>query len=159
MSSNTRPERDSSNVRPAPRWLKVTKNKKKDKSPDPEWQTDPTRAAIVIAGLGAACGFYSALIVQDALTKSGTVILPWLPPWRAHMAIACVAITAFVISLFFLEVLNRRSKYKAMKSSLPWLSLVVVSGAATAIHIPIYIVIVGSSVCCLWAYRCTRAVA
>lgn len=156
--SNTRLEENRSDAKPAPSWLKVSKKRRQYKSADPEWRADPTPAAIVIAGIGGACGIYSALLLQDALTKSGTITLPWLPSWRAHMAIAWVGITTFVISLFFLEVLNRRSKYKAFKSSASWLSLVVVSAAASAIHIPIFIVVVVSGACCWWAYHRTRAI-
>lgn len=158
MPLNTRLEESRTYAKPAPRWLKVAKKKKRYETANPEWHSDPTPAAFVIACVGGACGTYTALAVQDALTKSGTVTLPWLPPWRAHMAIACLGLTTYVVSLFFLEVLGRRSKHKAMKSSVPWLSLVFISAAATAVHIPIYPLIVLGAICCWWAYRRTRAI-
>ncbi len=74
------------------------------------------------------------------------------------MAIACVGITTFVVSLFFLEALGRRSKQKAMKSSLPWLSVALITAAAAVVHIPIYVVMILGAMCCWLAYRRTRAI-
>jgi ABC-type uncharacterized transport system permease subunit len=70
----------------------------------------------------------------------------------------CMGMVAFVITFFLLEALGRKSKTIAWRSSVPWLPLIVLTAVATAIHIPIYVVIIAAAIYSVWAYRRTRAV-
>jgi hypothetical protein len=147
---------ENRNATPVPGWLKTMRTKRKQ--PDADWDYDPTPMALVVACFGGTCGLCTAALLYEGLTESGSVTIPWLPPWRAHMAIACVGVVSSIVSLYFLEVLGRRSKRKAWKSSASWLPLVAVTGSATAIHIPTYVVILVGTLCGGWAYRRTRAI-
>jgi hypothetical protein len=156
MHLKARLNNEKSNAKPVPKWLKTTKTKKKQ--PDADWVCDPTPTALAVACFGGTCGMYTAALIYDSLTESGSATIPWLLPWRAHMAIACVGVVSFIVSLYFLEVLGRRSKHKAWKSSASWLPLVALTGSATVIHVPTYAVILVGTVYGGWAYRRTRAV-
>jgi len=156
MRPNDRPYNVHGSAKPVPKWLKTTK--KKMKQPDVDWDNDPTPRALVVACLGGACGLCTAALLHDALTYSGAVTISWLPLWRAHMAIACVGIISSILSLYFLEVLARRSKHKAWKSSSSWLLLVALTGSATVIHIPTYVVILVGALCTGWAYHRMRRI-
>ena len=124
----------------------------------PEYEIDPTLVALAVSCLGGAGGLYSAEILYGALLDSGTSDIPGLPSWRAHMGSICVGMVAFVITFFLLEALGRKSKTIAWRSSVPWLPLIVLTAVATAIHIPIYAVIITGAIYSVWAYRRTRAV-
>jgi len=78
--------------------------------------------------------------------------------WRVHMGCTCAGCVAFVITLFCLERLGRGSMVSALRSTIPWLPLIALTGLATAIHIPIYVVIPLMILYGLWAYRRTLAV-
>jgi hypothetical protein len=74
------------------------------------------------------------------------------------MASACVGSLVFVIALFLLESLDRRSRRVALRIAVPWLPIVAFTGLATAIHIPIYVVIFAAAIYSPWAYLRTRTV-
>jgi hypothetical protein len=147
---------NSNDAKPVPKWL--NKKKKKKKQPDVKWDQDPTPAALIAACAAGICGLYTAACVCDALTKSGNIVIPSLPPWRAHMAITCAGMVSFTLSLYFLEVLGRRSKQKAWKSSASWLPLVALTASASVVHVPTYAVVPIGILCGGWAYRRTRAI-
>jgi ABC-type uncharacterized transport system permease subunit len=74
------------------------------------------------------------------------------------MGSACLATVAFVITLFLLESLARKSRPRAWRSSVPWSPLIAMTGIATAIHIPIIAVTIACAAYVPWAYYRTRAV-
>jgi hypothetical protein len=117
---------------------------------------DSTPMAVAIATLCGATALYCGEIIYDNIKDSGAPDIRQLPGWRAHMASACVGTLAFVISLFLLESLGRRSKSSALRSTVPWLPLVVLTGLATAIHIPTYLVALVTALYSPWAYLHTR---
>ena len=112
--------------------------------------------AVTIATLCGATALYCAEIIYYYIRDSGTVNTGQLPEWRAHMASACAATLTFVISLFLLESLGRRSKSVALRSTFPWWPLVALTALATAIHIPIYLVALLAALYSPWAYSHTR---
>jgi hypothetical protein len=78
--------------------------------------------------------------------------------WRVHMGCACAGSAAFVLALFFLECVGRGSVTSALRSTISWLPLIALTGIATIIHIPIYVVILLTVLHSVWAYRRTLAV-
>ena len=119
---------------------------------------DATPVAVAIATLCGVGALYCAEIMYDNIKDSGAADMRQLPGWRAHMAFACVGTLAFVISLFFLESLGGRSRRRALRSAVPWLPLVALTGLSTAIHIPMYLVVLVAGFYSPWAYLRTRAV-
>jgi hypothetical protein len=119
--------------------------------------TDSTPVALAIATLFGITAAYCTEIVYDHIKSPGASDMGQLPGWRAHMASACVGSLAFVIVLFLLESLGRRSKRVALRSAIPWLPIVALTACATAVHIPIYVVILTGSIYSPWAYLRTRA--
>jgi hypothetical protein len=117
---------------------------------------DSTPMAVVIAALCGATALYCGEIIYDNIKDSGAPDLRQLPGWRAHMAMACLGTLSFVVSLFLLESLGRRSKSRALRSTVPWLPLVGLTGVATAVHIPIYVVALLIVLYSPWAYLRTR---
>lgn len=119
-------------------------------------ESTPIAVALsVLFGAGALCG---AEIIYDNIKDSGAPDMRQLPSWRAHMGAACVGSLTFVASLFLLESLGRHSRSVAARSAVPWLPVVALTGLATAIHIPIYVVIPVILIYSRWAYLRTRAV-
>lgn len=114
--------------------------------------------AVAIATLFGVGTLYCGEIVYDNIRDSGTHDMRHLPGWRAHMGSACVGSLAFVAVLFLLESLGRRSRLVAARSAAPWVPVVALTGLATAIHIPIYVVILAAAIYSPWAYLRTRAV-
>lgn len=112
--------------------------------------------AVTIATLCGTTALYCGEIIWDNIKDSGAPDIRQLPGWRAHMASACVGTLAFVISLFLLESLGRRSKSSALRSTVPWLPIVALTGLATAIHIPIYMVALLIAIYSPWAYLHSR---
>jgi hypothetical protein len=117
---------------------------------------DSTAMAVTIATLCGAAAIYCGEIIYDNIKDSGTVDTRQLSGWRAHMASATAGTLTFVISLFLLESLGRRSKSDALRSTVPWLPLVALTGLATAIHIPTYLVALLAALYSPWAYSHTR---
>ncbi len=118
--------------------------------------TDSTPMAVTLATLCGAGALYCGEIIYDNIKDSGAPDMRQLPGWRAHMASACIGTLAFVISLFLLESLGRRSKGSALRSTVPWLPVVAFTALATAIHIPIYVVALLIAIYSPWAYLHTR---
>lgn len=81
-----------------------------------------------------------------------------LPGWRAHMGSAWMGTLAFVTALFLLENLGGQSRSRALRSAIPWLPLVALAGLATAIHIPISLVILAAAFYSPWAYLRMRTI-
>jgi hypothetical protein len=79
----------------------------------PEYAVDTTLMAFFVACFGGACGLYSGEILYDAFHAPGATEVPGLPSWRAHMGSVCLGVVSFVVSLYFLEELGRRSKILA----------------------------------------------
>lgn len=113
--------------------------------------------AVALAALFGAGAFYCVEIIYDNIKDSGAPDMQQLPGWRAHMGSACVGSLAFVTALFLLESLGRRSKLVAARSAVPWLPIVALTGLATAVHIPVYVVIFVAAIYSPWAYLRTRA--
>jgi hypothetical protein len=120
--------------------------------------SESTPMAVAVATLFGATALYCAEIIYDNIKDSGAPDMQQLPSWRAHMGSACVGSLAFVISLFLLESLGRGSKRIAMRSVTPWWPIVALTALATAIHVPIYLVIIVAGLYSPWAYFRTRAV-
>jgi hypothetical protein len=118
--------------------------------------TNSTPVAVALATLFGAGALYCGEIIYDNIKDSGAPDMRQLPGWRAHMASACVGTLAFVISLFLLESLGRRSKGSALRSTVPWWPVVAVTALATAIHIPVSLVTLLITIYSPWAYLHTR---
>ena len=114
--------------------------------------TDSTPMAVTIATLFGTGALYCGEIIYDNIKDSGAPDMRQLPGWRAHMASACIGALAFVISLFLLESLGRRSKGSALRSTVPWWPIVGLTALATAIHIPVYLVALLITLYSPWAY-------
>ena len=113
--------------------------------------------ALAIATLCGVSALYCSEIIYDNIKDSGAPDMRQLPGWRAHMASACVGTLAFVTSLFLLETLGGRSRSRALRSAVLWFPLVVLTGLATAVHIPVYLVVLVAVFYIPWAYLRTRA--
>jgi len=100
----------------------------------------------------AGQALYCAEIIYDNIKDSGAPDMRQFPSWRAHMGSACIGSVAFVIALFLLESLGRGSRRIAARSVTPWWPIVALTGLATAIHIPIYLVILFGALYSPWAY-------
>lgn len=154
MRANTHQRHEKGNSRPLPKWAKA---RKKTQKAEHRWDSDPTPMTLAVALFGGLCGLITGDMVRDVLTDGETPRMYWMPSWRAHMAIACLGVLSFVVSLFFLEVLSRRSKKKALKSTAPWLSLLLLTSTATVRRVPTFAVLLVGALCVTWAYRYTRA--
>ncbi len=115
-------------------------------------ETDSTPMAVAIATLCGVSALYCSEIIYDNIKDSGAPDMRQLPGWRAHMASACVGTLAFVTSLFLLESLGGRSRSRALRSAVLWFPLVVLTGLATAVHIPVYLVVLVAVFYIPWAY-------
>ncbi len=73
--------------------------------------------AVTLATLFGAGALYCGEIIYDNIKDSGAPDMRQLPGWRAHMASVCLGTLAFVISLFLLESLGRRSKGRQERHS------------------------------------------
>lgn len=156
MRSSTSLTAGKGRSKPLPKWTKA--RKKPEKRVGQRWDHDPTPMTLAVALFGGTCGLIVGDMLRDSLTEGGAIALPWLPSWRAHMALACFGVSSFLVSLFCLEVLSRRSKRKALKSTAPWLSLFLVTLAGTAKRFPSIVELSIGALCVLWAYRNTRAI-
>ena len=120
--------------------------------------SESTPMAIAVATLFGAMALYCAEIIYDNIKDSGAPDMRQFPSWRAHMGSACIGSVAFVIALFLLESLGRGSRRIAARSVTPWWPIVALTGLATAVHIPIYLVILVAIIYSPWAYFRTRAI-
>jgi hypothetical protein len=118
---------------------------------------DFTPMAVTIATICGAAALYCSEIIYGNI-KDSDAPMRQLPDWRAHMASACIGALVFVTSLFLLEKLGGRSRSRALRSAVPWLPMVGLTGLATAIHIPISLVILIVAFYSPWAYLRMRAI-
>ena len=130
---------------------------KKEKKPRKK-ASDTTPMAVAIAGLFAFGAIQAAEIIYDNVRNTNSQGSQGIPMWRAHMGSAFIGSLAFIVALFWLESLGRKSKVTALRSVVSWLPIVGFTGLATAIHIPIYIVLLITAGYGVWAYRRTRAI-
>ena len=135
------------------RAVKVKKRKQPERRP-----SDTTSVAVAIATLVAFAAIQAAEIIYGNIRNTDAPNDQDIPMWRAHMGSAFAGSVAFIIALFWLESLGRKSKATALRSIFPWLPVVALTGLATAVHIPIYIVLLITASYSVWAYRRTRAV-
>jgi hypothetical protein len=120
--------------------------------------SDATPVALMVATLFGGGAFYCAEIIYGNIKDSGAPDIRQFPGWRAHMGSACVGMVAFMICLFLLESLGRGSRRIAIRSVAPWAPLVALTGVATGIHVPTYIVVLIAVTYSPWAYFRTCAV-
>ena len=74
------------------------------------------------------------------------------------MGATCIEFTTFFVFLFFLELLETRSRLTAWRTSALWWPLVGLTLLATIVHIPYFIVILVETFYGVWAYRQTSSV-
>jgi len=124
----------------------------KNRQEQPNREVDQPFFALLIAFLGGlAISFYvgSALLDFESIGEKST----WkLPDWQVNMGSICVGMMAFVVILFCLEILRKRSKIAGWRSSWPWLPLVGLTALATFVHIPVYLIISVGVLYSIWAY-------
>jgi hypothetical protein len=119
-------------------------------------ENNVTWVAQLIAWLGGAALLSYGEFTMNDVQNSEDLHSRRLPGWQVHMGSICLGVAAFVIILFFLELLGRRSKTIAWRVTWPWLPLVAFAGLATLIHIPLYIFVPAAVIHVVWAYRWTR---
>jgi hypothetical protein len=117
---------------------------------------DSTPRAVALAALFGAAALSCAEMIYDNIKDFGVSEAPPVALWRAHMASGCVGSITFVASLFLLERLGRRSGSMALRNAAPWLPIVALTALATAIHIPILLVICLAAIYSPWAYSLMR---
>jgi hypothetical protein len=110
-----------------------------------------TPVALLISLLMGAAAFYCAEVTYSSFKDSGAAGLHPFPAWRAHMGSVCVGMLGFVLCLFLLESLGKRSRRIALRSIAPWAPLIVLTGAATLIHIPAVLVVITALIYSPWA--------
>ena len=103
---------------------------------------------------GAAMFQYTEFVFMSSTDQNGHTAN--IPMWRVHMGSACLGSIGFVIALFCFEVLEKKSKSLAFNSAIPWLPLVAITGLASIIHIPAFIVIIVGFIYGTWVYRRSR---
>jgi hypothetical protein len=119
--------------------------------------TDSTPIAVAVAALVAGAAIQTVEIIYGNIRDAEVSSSHDFPLWRVHMGSAFAGSVSFVVALFLLENLGKKSKLTALRSVFPWLPVVALTGLATAIHIPIYLVILAAAVYSPWAYSRTRA--
>ena len=119
----------------------------------PNGEFDQTFVTLLIASLGGAgtslyfgSDFLDFQNIDDHSFRE-------LPSWQVFMGMICIGMIAFVVILFCLEILRKRSKIAGWRSSWPWLPLVGLTALATFVHIPVYFVIPAGAIHGAWAYR------
>jgi len=117
-----------------------------------------TPTTLLISVFGGACAFIAVESTFPAIMDSFGNQMYRPTGWQLHMGSACVGIVASCIFLFTLEALETKSRATAWRSSAPWLPLVGLTALATAIHIPLYIVLLVGAIYGSWAYRRTCGV-
>lgn len=117
---------------------------------------DSTSVALTVSVLCGAAALYCSEIVFDDMKDPVSPNTGPLPAWRSHMVAGCVGTMALVISLFVLERIGGRSRNRAMRSVLPWLPLVALTGLAAIVHIPPFLVLIAILFYSPWAYANMR---
>ena len=125
--------------------------KKRREQPNREFEQ--TLFALLIAFLGGSViSFYVGSAFLD-FQNIGDQNTRRLPGWQVNMGSICIGIMAFIVILFSLEILRKRSKIAGWHSSWPWLPLVGLTALATFVHIPVYFVIPAGAIHGTWACR------
>jgi hypothetical protein len=119
---------------------------------------DLTWIAILVAASGGVGILIYAESALDDVQSTVDQHAPTIPGWQLHGGSSCLGAVAFVVILFFLELLGKQSKIAAWRSSWPWLPLIGFTALATLIHIPAYAVIPVCAAIGVWAYSRTRSV-
>jgi hypothetical protein len=117
-----------------------------------------TPKTVLVALFGGACAFIAVEIFLPDLLELFERQIGEFPGWQIHMGATCIEFATFFVFLFFLELLETRSRLTAWRASGPWLPLVGLTLLATIIHIPYYIVILAGAIYGVWAYRQTSSV-
>jgi hypothetical protein len=117
-----------------------------------------TPITVLVALFGGACAFIAVEIFLPDLLELFERQIGKFPGWQIHMGATCIECTTFFVFLFFLELLETRSRLTAWRASAPWLPLVALTLLATIIHIPYYIVILAGTIYGVSAYRQTSSV-
>ncbi len=129
--------------------------------PRPRKQTTmpaSTPVALLVSLLIGAGAFYCAAVTFGNIKESDAPGVPPFPAWRGHMGSACVGMLGFMACLFLLESLAKGSRRIALRSITLWAPLVVLTGAATFIHIPAFVVVITTLLYSPWACLKTCAV-
>ncbi len=114
---------------------------------------EQTLFGLLIAVLaGAAISLFADSAFVD-FQSIGDREFQMLARWQIDMGSICLGVAAFVVVLFCLEILSKRSKMAGWRSSWPWLPLIGLTAMATFVHIPTYIVLPAGAIYCGWAYR------
>ena len=124
----------------------------------PSHEYHHTAITLLVALFGGACAFFAVEIFLPDLLELYERQIGIFPRWQIHMGATCVDVITFFVFLFFLELLETRSRLTAWRASAPWLPLVGLTLLATIIHIPFYIVILAGTIYGVWAYRQTSSV-
>jgi hypothetical protein len=125
------------------------KTKNRTRSSDPQFP-----ATLIAAMSGAAMFQYTEFVYMSSTDNNGQPAN--IPIWRVHMGSVCLGSIGFVIALFCFEVLEKKSKSIAFNSAIRWLPLVALTGLASIIHIPAFIVIIVGFINGMWVYRRSR---
>jgi hypothetical protein len=129
---------------------------KRKKQSSHEYNHSPS--TVLMAMFCAVCAFLAVeTTFPDAFEALGHQMNK-IPVWKFHMGSAFVGIMVFFTVLFLLEVLETKSKRAAWLSSARWLPLAGLTGLATVIHIPIYVVLAAGTIIAVWAYHRTSSV-
>jgi hypothetical protein len=117
---------------------------------------DSTPVALAVSVLCGATAFYLGEVLYNDLAASGSPDISAVPSWRGHMAAACIGAIVLAIALFFLERMGGRSNAHAMRLVVPWLPLGAITGLATVVHVPAFLVVTAMVLYSSWAYRAMR---
>jgi hypothetical protein len=123
--------------------------KKRREQPNREFeQTLFTLLIAFLGGGGVSIYFGSAFSDLQSIGDQNT---RKLPGWQVNMGSICIGLMAFIVILFCMEVLRKRSKVAGWRSSWPWMPLVGLTVLATFVHIPVYFVILAGAIYITWA--------
>lgn len=117
-----------------------------------------TMITLLVALFCGACAVLTVENYAGDARDAGWLHMDRIPAWQLHMGTACVGFVTFFVFLCVLEFLETKSRIIAWRSSAPWLPIVGLTALATAVHIPIYIVIPVGGSYAVWAYRRTCSV-
>lgn len=110
--------------------------------------------SVANTSIATICGVALFQYTEFVLTATGdgTFSAPDIPGWRAHMMSVWLGTVAFVVALYCLEALVRKSKTDAFRSVIPWFPFVALTGVATIFHIHFLIVIGAAFAYGAWMY-------
>jgi len=88
---------------------------------------------------------------------AGGMRIPWFPTWRMHMFFAFVGISVFILTLYSLEMMARKSREIAKRSALPWLPLAGSMALGVIVQLPVFAMIAAGLAYSVWAFRRMRS--